>query len=170
MKQYSPALIIKSFSPDVLSRVIMTFDKATIAIVATCWAATIVMGALALFAVNQSVAARDAADHAMAVEPALPIMSRHPMEGREGQAVLTRFTHRYPDLVVNYKDAFIISATDGSKYQEWVTSLDYLESLAPKYQWQISELCIGTKCGQSVMTAVLKGDRIAFEMPQLETK
>lgn len=170
MKQYSPALIIKSFSPSVMTRVIATFDKATIAIVATCWAATLFMGFLALYAVNQSVAAREAADRALAVEPALPAMTQRPMEGREAQGILTRFGRRYPDLIVNYKDNFIISATDGGKYHEWITSLDYLETLAPKYNWQIVELCIGVKCGQSVMTAVLKGERVEFKMPQLDIK
>lgn len=170
MKHYSPALIMKSFSPGVIARVIMTFDKATIAIVATCWAATVFMGFLALYAVNQSVLAKATADHALAVEPALPMMGRRPMDGRDAQGILARFVRRYPDLVVDYKEGFVVSASDGSKYHEWITALDYLETLAPKYQWQIIELCIGAKCGQNVMTAVLKGERIAFEMPQLDTK
>jgi hypothetical protein len=163
-------LMLKALAPQMMSKAIEAFDRATMVIIGACWAAAVLMMGFALYAVSLSVNAKHAAEAALAAEPALPRIAHQGMDARELQTVTGRLQRRFPDLGISSRDRLVVAATEGSKFHEWLTALSYLDTLSPQYRWTIEELCVGKCAGRDLMHAEVVGEKTTFEMPQSVTK
>jgi len=161
-----PAILLKVLSPGLAAKVMQAFDRATIVVVATCWAAAAVMMAVTIWTVMATASARKATDTALAQEPLLPKIVRSPIESRPAQILADRMQHRYPNITIaslnnhNLK----ISATDGTRFRDWLMALGYVDTISPEYHWTIQEFCVG-KCKGDLMSATLAAEKITFTTP-----
>jgi hypothetical protein len=160
-----PAVLIKVLSPRLAIKAVQAFDRATVIVVASCWAAAGVTLAAALYTVMITASARHATDQALAQEPMLPKVERSNIEGREAQALVDRLQHRYPAVVFSAQSNRLrISATDGARFRDWLMALSYIDTITPEYHWTIQDFCVG-KCRGDIMSATLTAERISLVAP-----
>jgi hypothetical protein len=157
---------MKVLAPKIAAKAIQTFDRATVIVVGACWAAAILVMIFAIYATTVSVSAKREADEAMAVEPALPKITRKGVEVTYAQTMLDRLKRLYPDVGFSFeRENLIVTAVDGARFREWLTAVSYVDTISPDYHWSIKQFCVG-KCGGEIMHAVLIGEHISFEMPK----
>lgn len=157
----------KALSPKMAAKIIESFDRATIVVVAACWAAAVLMMVFAVYTVLASTSAKRAAEIASAVEPALPQIVINPVEVSVAQDLITRLSRRYPDIKFSLANDqnLKVTAQDGSKYRQWLTAISYIDTAFPNYHWTLEYFCVG-KCRGELMNAVLKAERISFTVPE----
>lgn len=158
--------LLKSLTPKLMAKALQTFDRATMIVVGSCWAAAVLMMIFAVYTLRlSSIAHRDAAT-ALAVEPSIPVINRNPIEKNAAQVILDRLKHRYPDLsfAMANGQSIRITSVDGSKFRQWLMALSYIEVIAPDYQWLLTEYCVG-KCKNNLMNATIQADRVTFTAP-----
>jgi hypothetical protein len=168
MSPVNPKIVLKALSPKFMMRAIESFDRVTALIVGICWAAAAVMIGFTLYALSLSSHARQGAETAQIAEPVLPKIVRRKVDAHDVQNVVDRFQRRYPGLSITFKGTLNISASDGAKFREWLAALSYIDAVAPQIHWTMEEFCVG-HCGSDLMAAVLAGEKVSFEKPQLET-
>ena len=170
MKPVQSKLLLKALSPKMIAAASAAFDRATLVIVAVCWAAALLMTVFALYTVHLSLIAKDTAAAALATEPVLPRQVTKVIEAREIQPMIDRLQHIYPDIAFSFRNNLTVSAVDGSKFHEWLTALGYIDTISPQYHWVLQEFCVGKCSGRELMRAVLTGEKVSFEAPQSGTK
>jgi hypothetical protein len=170
MKGVKGSIFLKSLSPKIAVKVIESFDRVTALVVGVCWAGAALMIGFALYTVNLTVTAKHAAETALVAEPVLPKAVHRKIEARDVQGLIDRLQHRYPDLIITFKNSLSISAADGSKFHDWLNVLSYMDEISPQNRWNMEEFCVGRCSGNVLMQATLTGEKITFEKPQLEEK
>jgi hypothetical protein len=163
--------IMKSLSTRFMNKAIQSFDRATMVVVGVCWGAALFMVAFTLFSLHLVSVTGHAAEDAAAAEPILPKVSRKPIDGHDAKALYDRLQHEHPGLNISLgnDNALTVSAQDGTKFNEWLSLLRYVDIASPKYRWTLKEFCVG-KCAGSLMHAVLVGEIVSFEAPDLDNK
>lgn len=158
--------IVKTLSPRLLAKALVTIDKSTAVVVGACWAAAVVMLILATYAVHAAVVAGKEATEAAAAEPVLPVMTTTNMGVADIRAVAERIQRQFPDLKIEVdgSQALIVKSDDGGKFHEWVTALSYIDSVSPHNRWTFREMCVG-RCGSGLMRAVITGQKPVFSLP-----
>jgi hypothetical protein len=171
MKPETSALL-KSFSPRLIVKAVQTFDRLTLLIISSCWAAAIIVMIFALYTVSLAIKAQKDVEEALVTEPALPTIKRTPIVSKEIQAMVDRLQHRYPDVAIRWENGnLLLAGVNGSSYHQWLTALGQVDTINPQYHWRIHELCVGTLCGgNTIMTITLAGEKVAFEAPQQDDK
>ena len=157
--------LAKLLSPRVLHKVVQTFDKGTMVIVASSWGVAVLLMSFALYTVHLSVTARRSAIEAAAQEPVLPKLVARPPEAKEIQPIVDRIKKRFPDITFSVAgdQSLTISTTDGQKFRTWLGVLSYIDTVSPQYRWQIKDFCVGMTCPASTpMRAVLAAQKITF--------
>jgi hypothetical protein len=102
---------------------------------------------------------------ALAVEPALPVITHEQIERSVFYGLVDRIKKRYPDLTISVSNQTLkISSLDGTKFRQWLMALSYIEAISPEYQWTIQDFCVG-KCKNGIMNAALSAERISFKAP-----
>lgn len=163
--------IMKSLGSRFMGKAIQSFDRATTIVVAVCWGTALFMIALTLYSVHLASVTGHAAEEAAAAEPILPKVSRKPIEARDAKALYERLLHEHPTLnfTLANDNSLNISAQDGSKFNEWLALLRYVDIASPKYRWTLKEFCVG-KCAGALMHAVMVGETVTFEQPSEDEK
>lgn len=156
---------LKAMAPKFAMKAVQTFDKATMVVVGACWGAAILMMAFALYTVSLSASTKRAAEAAAASEPALPKITRKPMEMHDAQVMVDRLQHRFAGINFSLGSDQSVSVTtnDGAKFREWLNALGYIDTVSPQYRWSLREFCAGKCQGNMLMQAVLTGEKISFE-------
>ncbi len=162
-------IFLKALSPKVAMKVLESFDRVTALIVGACWAGTALMIGFTVYTVNLTFTAKRTADSALIAEPILPKIVHKKVEAHDVQALVDRFQHRYPNLSITFKGSLAITASDGSKFHDWLNVLSYLDAVSPQIRWNLDEFCVG-KCGNDLMLAVMSGEKVSFEKPQPDEK
>ncbi|MGB9153571.1 MAG: hypothetical protein WCD70_10850 [Alphaproteobacteria bacterium] len=159
---------LKFFSPRLVAKAVTTLDKSTSVVVSTCWCAALVTLILAVFSVHSAVTAKRDAAEALVAEPVLPKASSTPINPHEAQLILDRLQHQFPDIKFEMGSggAIIIRSTDGAKFHEWITSLSYIDAMAPEFRWTLRDFCVGACPAQDLMKAVVAGQKTVFSLPQ----
>ncbi|HAX91746.1 MAG TPA: hypothetical protein DCY07_06020 [Rhodospirillaceae bacterium] len=155
----------KLLSPRLLNKVIQTFDKGTMVIVASSWGVAVLLMSFALYTVHLSVTARRSAIEAAAQEPALPKLVARPPESKELMPIVERMKKRFPDITFNVSgdQSLTVSANEGPKFRTWLGVLSYIDTVSPQYRWQIKEFCVGMQCSAAMpMRAILIAQKITF--------
>lgn len=163
----------KVFSARLLSKVIRTFDNATMVIVSACWGGAIMLMLFALYTVNLSVNAKRQVVEAAAMEPSLPKMVTRSPESKEMKPIIERLQKRFPDInfTLANDQSLTVYTSDGSKFRAWMTVVSYIDTISPQYRWQIKSLCVGGACAGSIpMKAVLTAQKISFTAPSKSTE
>jgi len=157
------------FNPAFISKILKTFDKATMLIVSVSWGGSLFLMLFALYTVNLSVTAKREVYEAAAMEPSLPkIMTRKP-ENSEIKPLVDRLQKRFPDISfsLSNEQALTVSAVDGAKFRTWLTVLSYIDTISPQYRWQMKDFCVGVQCKASTpMRAILTAQKITFAAAQ----
>lgn len=163
---------VRAISPRIMAKVLRSFDKGTLLIIATCWAATVAVMIFALYTVNASAAAKRETIEALATEPVLPEIKRSGIAGKELQTMIDRLQHRYPELVVVWQNnALTIAGANGGVYRQWLNAIGQVDTLYPQFHWKIKGMCVGKVCGgQYIMNIDLVGDRATIDMPVVTPK
>jgi hypothetical protein len=158
--------LMKVFSPALVAKAMRSFDRATLAVAGICWGGALVMLAFAVYTVSLTVSSKRAAEQALATEPVLPVVSRGSIPPHDLQTMTDRLQHRFSDLKFGQSgtEGIEVSASDGGKFRDWLSSIDYVDTIAPQYHWTLREFCVG-KCTGTLMRAILVGERIAFAAP-----
>lgn len=166
---FDTQLLVKVLSPKVASKAVQTFDRATTIVVGVCWGAAVFMMALAIYTTMMSVSARKAAENAIVNDPVLPKIVHKNIESKSAQQMVERLQRRYPEVIFSLgnNQSLTITAVDGGKFRQWLTALSYIDTISPEYHWSLTTFCVGKCPGNELMRAVLSGERISFEAPQL---
>ena len=161
-------LMLKVFSPRIIAKAVVTFDKSTAVIISACWVAAFVTLILAVIAVHGAVSAKRDAVDARTAEPVLPLAATTAMSPREVQTILDRLQHQFPDIKMDVgpNQSLVVRCADGTKFHQWMTALGYIDTMAPQFRWTMSEFCVGTCTGQELMKATLEGHKVVFSLPQ----
>jgi hypothetical protein len=160
-------IVLRALSPKIIMKVIQTFDRATMVVVGSCWAAVVVMMAFAIYTTTLSVAEKHANDAAIAAEPNLPKIVRKSIEPRYAQSMTDRLKRLYPQISTSFEHgALSLSASDGSRFHQWLIALSYVDTMSSEYHWTLQRFCVGQCGGADLMQAVLAGEQVSFEMPQ----
>jgi hypothetical protein len=166
-------LLLRAFSPRMVSKALNTLDKATAIVISACWLAALVTLILAVFAVRGAVSSKTEALAALASEPVLPVVSTQPISAPEIQSVIERLSRQFPDIKIDLKpgegQALLVKSDDGAKFHQWITALSYIDTMAPEYRWTLYDFCVGVNAcssGQGLMSAVLLGQKIVLSPPK----
>jgi hypothetical protein len=161
-------LFFKFLSPRIIARAVTALDKSTSVVVSTCWLAAFVVLILAVFSVHSAVSAKRDAAAALVSEPVLPKVSNSPISAHEGQAILDRLQHQFPDIKFELGggQSIVIRSEDGAKFHQWITALSYIDAMAPEFRWTLQNFCVGACNGQDLMKAVVLGQKAEFSLPQ----
>ncbi len=164
--------IFKSFSPGLLARVVMTFDRLTLVIIAISWSVTIVVMLFTVYTFRLSTEAQKAAEQALATEPTLPTIKHEGVGGKELKTMIDSLQKHYPDIGVSWHENILsIGAPNGGLYHQWLTAIGQVDTMYPQFHWHTVGLCIGKTCGEKfIMNIDLMGENTSFEMPQLPEK
>jgi len=159
--------LMKVFGPRIFARAIMTLDKSTAVVVSSCWLAAFVILVMAAYTVHSAVAAKKLAADAAIAEPVLPVATTTGVNPREGQIIVDRLQHQFPDIKFDSEGGRSISVRtmDGSKFHQWIIALSYVDAMDPQFRWSLSDFCVG-HCGQDLMKASIVGQKIMFSLPQ----
>jgi len=159
-------LLTRVLSTRVLAKAILTFDRATAIVVGSCWAAALLVMFMALHEVHSAATARREAQEALAAEPVLPTITTGVVNAREGQAILDRLQHQFPELKITWENnqTLSIRTMEGSRFHQWVTAISYVDAMAPQIHWSLQEFCVG-HCDSDLMRATLTGQKISFALP-----
>lgn len=161
--------ILKSLTPRMIQRSVQSFDRNTGIVVSSFWVAALVAILLALYSLTLVAGAKKDIATAEVLEPSLPKMVVSPVEIGEVKTIVDRMQRLYPELTwTQATDASLtISANEGSRFRAWLTALSYIDTISPQYRWEIRDLCVGTKCPNSmtVMKAVLIAKKITYTKP-----
>ncbi|MFA6280681.1 MAG: hypothetical protein WC612_07855 [Bdellovibrionales bacterium] len=155
-------------APRLIGRVVQSFDKATIVIVASCWGAALLVIVFALYTLNLSVQSKKSVVEASAREPFLPKIVIKAPDASEIGVIIDRMKSRFPDITFTLANdqSLAISAVEGAKFRTWLTVLSYVDTISPQYRWQIKDFCVGMKCPAATpMKATLVAQKITFLMP-----
>ena len=164
MKKLDTVSIFKAFSPKLLVKVVQAFDKATIILVGSCWAAALVTMMFSLYALSiASNTKRDVAT-AIATEPAVPKMVTKSLDQADLQPLSDRMQKRFSEITFGVSgDTLTVTANEPGKFRQWLTVLSYIDTISPQYRWTIKEFCVGMRCGGSTpMKAVIQAEKISF--------
>jgi hypothetical protein len=166
------AVVLKSLKPAIMAKAIKTFDRHAMLMISVSWAVTIVVMFFALYTINLSVSAKKEAEAAIATEPILPKIIRGGVGGKELQTMIDRLQRRYPEIRVTWQNNVLsIAGANGGVYHQWLTAIGQVDTLYPQYHWRIQGMCVGKICtGNDIMVIDLVGEKIAFEMPQIDEK
>lgn len=158
--------ILKAVAPKLMVRALRTFDKATMVVVLSCWAAAVTVMLFALYSLVLVGNIKKEVTAASAVEPILPKIKKSGLERKEVEVVIDRLQKRFPDLTFSIApgQAVVISAVDGNKFRLWLTAISYADTIFPQYRWTVKDLCVGLKCSNSdtPMRAVLSIEKVSF--------
>lgn len=158
----------KAFTAKVMDRAVKAFDRATMVVVASCWAGAIAVMALALYTVSLSVKAKQESIAAASIEPGLPKVVSKPLETAEIQPIVDRLQKRFPEITFTAtKDKTVsVTASDVNYFRLWLTVLSYIDTVTPQYRWTLKEFCVGIKCDKNTpMKAVLGAEKVTFATP-----
>jgi hypothetical protein len=165
-----PTILLRVLSPRIAAKAVQAFDRATIVVVATCWAAAAVVLAATIYTVMASASARRADDQALAQEPLLPKIVHNNIENKNIQVLVDRMQHRYNTITFSAQaNRLRISSTDGTKFRDWLMALSYIDTISPEYHWTIQDFCVG-KCKGDIMSATLAAEKITFTAPDDKDK
>jgi hypothetical protein len=160
---------LKVLSPRLATKALSVLDQSTAVVVSLAWLAALITLIMAMFAVHGAVSAKKEAAAAIVAEPVLPVASTTGLSLQEGQAILDRLQHQFPDLKIEMDSsrAFNIKTEDGSKFHQFTTALSYIDTMAPQYRWTLRDFCVG-HCGQDLMRAAVTGQKVTFQLPPRE--
>ena len=170
MNRGSIQIIVKALAPKTALKVVETFDRITTLVVGVCWAAAAIMVGFALYSVNASSKAKHDAEAAMVAEPSLPVITRKKVTTKDVKAMIDQMQRRYPTINTVFRSTLVISATDGSKFRDWLGVLEAVDTINPKIRWSFDGFCVGKCGGSTLMEATLVGEQIVFEKPQVDVK
>lgn len=158
---------LRIFSPARMARIVAALDKSTGIIIGSAWLAAFVTLGMAAFAVTGAVSAQKDALAALASEPIVPSISTRPATARELQVVAERLQGQFPDVAIATRagrgrnQELLIKSDNGAKFHDWISSLTYVDTMAPQFRWKIHEFCVGV-CGRGLMMATLTGEKIVL--------
>ncbi|MCL2505174.1 MAG: hypothetical protein FWE93_02840 [Alphaproteobacteria bacterium] len=161
-------LLKKAFSPKTVLRAVATFDKSMLVIIASCWLCAIVAMGLATFAINGVVEWKSRTDKAILSEPIIPVMKSTPVGTRELADIEDRLRRQFPSISISRTTQgggmLVIKADKGELYQQWITAISYVDSIAGQYKWELKEFCVGACTGgKGLMYAALSGYKVTIE-------
>ncbi len=162
------AFLSSVLSPALVTKVVQTFDKATMVIVSVSWGGAVVLMLFALYTLNLSVSAKKQVAEAAAMEPSLPRIVTRPPEAAEMKPIVERLQKRFPDIGFNLAadQTLTVTAVDGGRFRTWLTVLSYIDTISPQYRWQLKDFCVGAQCAATTpMKAVLTAQKITFSAP-----
>lgn len=160
--------LLKFLSPRLIAKAVTALDKSTSVIISTCWLAAFVILILAVFSVHSAVSAKREADAAQVAEPILPKVSNNPITPHDGQQILDRLQHQFPDIKFEMSsgEAIVVKSEDGAKFHQWITALSYIDAMAPEFRWTLRDFCVGACAGQDIMKATVVAQKATFSLPQ----
>lgn len=160
-------ILVKVLSPRLIVKAMATIDKATATVVLSCWCAALLVFGFTVAAVHQAVSAKREAVDAAVAEPVLPVETTSVLNARDGEMILERLQHQFPDIKieVDNSQAITIKATEGAKFHQWVSAISYIDTMEPQFRWSLFEFCVG-HCGSDIMKAVITGKKVVFSLPQ----
>ena len=149
-----------------VSKLASTFDRNMASILGISWGVALAIMVLAIYVTMMSASMRRAANNAMDVEPALPIINHGGVSPAEMQALMDRMAHRYPELGFTLRDrAMTVTAVDGTRFRQWLNALSYVDTVSPQLHWTIQDLCVGKCSGSDPMRATVIAERVTFDVP-----
>ena len=165
-----PKKMAKAFTPNIMTSALQSFDRTTMIVVLAAWGIVFLFLLLALYTVNLSAVAKRDVAAAAALEPDLPKQIIEPPVAEEIIALTDRLKKRFSDISFSLTASELtVQASDPSKFRVWLTVLGYVDTISPKYRWNIKELCVGIKCSGSVpMRAILTAEKITFADPEAQ--
>ena len=170
MKTLPMQLLLKVMSPKIMAKAIASFDRATTIVVGTCWAGALLMVGFALYTLTMAAHAKQMLETALVAEPTLPRILHTNAEARDVQSIVDRLQHLYPEISFSFRNNLAVSGPDGKNFRQWLSAIDYADTISPQYHWTIQELCVGKCSSRDLMHAYLVGDKISFEKPQTKSK
>lgn len=165
----SNGLLRAMFSSDQLVKAMRTLDRTALIMIMVTWVGALVMMGIALYTVSSANKARQLTEEAAAVEPIVPITQSAPVQRVELEKLAERLHNRFDRISFNAMpdNTLEIASTEAGNYLDWLTSLSYLDTIAPQIRWQVRDLCVGSECGSgAVMRAAVAGEKVNFKVPE----
>lgn len=168
---FDTKLFLRSFSPKVVAKAAQSFDRATTVVVTSCWSAALVAVAAAIYTLMLSASAHHESDLAIAAEPVLPKVVQRPMDMHSVQTMFDRLQHRMPDVSFQVRGQNLaVTSMNGAAFHQWLTALTYIDIISPDVHWSFQEFCVGECKNSELMHAIIKGERLSFEAPEVVKK
>lgn len=167
-------LLVRAFAPNRIAPILNSLDRSTGVIIGSCWLAAFAMLLLAFFSVRGAVSAQKEALAALASEPILPSIQNVPLAARELQSMAEQLQRQFPNIKIavktgqNGRQGVEIKSEDGSRFHEWITSISYVDTMAPRFHWTLQEFCVGT-CTQGLMSALVTGQKSVLSVAQKQS-
>jgi hypothetical protein len=162
-------ILIRVFSPRLIGKALSALDKSTAIVVGMCWLAAVVMLIAASMSVHSVMLAKKEAADATIATPVLPEATTIGINAQDAQQVVGRLQRQFPDIKfdIDGNQMIFMSASEGSKFHQWITALGYIDAMAPQYRWTLRTFCVG-KCnsGQDLMKASVTGQKMTFSLPK----
>jgi len=166
----------KKFMPhmrmSVMARAIAAFDRASGVIIATIWGSAIVLSILANISVGRALSAREELAQAEASIPLTPNVTQVSVPPQELADTVEKLQKRYGTVlqVMQKKGDSIVTilSKDPTAFSTWLTAITYLDIIRPDIAWKIDTLCVGVKCGDTIMSGTFSARSMRFEIPQPE--
>jgi hypothetical protein len=127
----------------------LSFDRSTIVIVVTVWAAAVVMMIVALYTLSLSGSAHRAMEEALAAEPVLPKIERTDNNREDARKMVDRLKKKYDGISFENSNEGQIGfiAANPENFGTWLAALTYLDTIAPDTRWSLASMCVGGECG-----------------------
>lgn len=164
MKTGSLALL----QPELVSRAMRSFDKASGFFVTVVWLAALTFMVLAYMSVQQTIVARQQMMSAQAAQPVLPEIRLDTVPAAQIDTYVQRVSKRYGSTKLNISNAageLRISSSAPDMFSNWMAATSYLDSIAPDITWTIKDFCVGPDCKDGLMSLRLSAQRISFVAP-----
>ncbi|MDD3370820.1 MAG: hypothetical protein PHE27_03220 [Alphaproteobacteria bacterium] len=160
------------FSPSRIARAVSAFDKSTTMIVGTCWLAALVMMILAIVSVHAAVDYKKEAATASSVNPVLPTIKKVSIPPHELQKVVERLQKQFPDIKIDLRapSGINVRTNDGNQFHQWITALNYVDTMAPEYRWTLKDFCTGSCSNGFLMSAGVYGQKTIIAMPNRSSR
>ncbi len=162
-------LLRAMFSSEQLVKAMRTLDRTALIMVMVTWVGALIMMGIALYTVSSANKARQQTEEAAAVEPIVPHMQSTVVPRAELEKLAERLHNRFDRISFNAMpdNTLEIASTEAGNYLDWLTSLSYLDTIAPQIRWSVRDLCVGSECGSgAVMRAAVVGEKVTFKVPE----
>ncbi|NDE90687.1 MAG: hypothetical protein EB059_06065 [Alphaproteobacteria bacterium] len=157
------------FSGSIFEKVLMTFDKSTLAIIGVAWLAAMIAVAIAFVSVKEMSQLKLKIEIARALDPVLPKIVRAPLSKDDYAPLLARLKKQFPavNIEITNKPTLRIQSNNPDDFITWLNAISYTDSMVSTVRWTISSFCVGSECTDNgVMQAELAAEKINITQPE----
>ncbi len=162
-------VFLRFFSTRLFVRFFQTQDKALSVVLGICWATALAILTLSTYAVHNAATTRKEAATALVSQPHLPVINTKPLEERDVQIAADRLSRQFANLkfdVLRDQKLIRITSNDGTHFNDWVSAVAYLDTMAPDMHWQLTSLCVGSCSDSTLMSATIAGEKKTYTLPK----